>query len=82
MPMFDYGGESSHGDLSTYSYNGPSSEVQKVANAVADSGNILPITPPTANSSWQLGFYGLSLNCHLMDDDSRLQAESDIAHSL
>ncbi|KAI0971595.1 hypothetical protein F4678DRAFT_89997 [Xylaria arbuscula] len=82
MPMYNYADESSHGDVITYSYNGPSTEVQKVANAVADGGNILPITPPTANSSWQLEFYGPSLSCHLMDDDTRLQAESEIAYSL
>ncbi|KAI0905360.1 hypothetical protein F4823DRAFT_142929 [Ustulina deusta] len=81
MPIFNYDGDD-HGDLITYSYNGPSTEVQKIANAVADGGTTLPITPPTANSSWQLDFYGPSLSCHPMDDDSRRQAESEIAHWL
>ncbi|KAI0528393.1 hypothetical protein GGR58DRAFT_509434 [Xylaria digitata] len=64
-------------------YLGPNSEVQRVANAVAGSGTILiPITPPAANSSWQLDFYGPSLSCHPMDNYTRLQVESTIARWL
>ncbi|KAI8950665.1 hypothetical protein F4801DRAFT_602078 [Xylaria longipes] len=70
------------GVFNTYLYNGPSAEVQKVANAVAYGGTVLPITPPAANSSWQLDFYGPSLICHPMDDNTRLQVESSIAYWL
>ncbi|GAP88889.1 hypothetical protein SAMD00023353_1700480 [Rosellinia necatrix] len=63
-----------------YIYNCPSIEVQKVASAVAAEGAILPITPPTPDSNWQLEFYGPSLSCYPMDDDTRLQVESHIAH--
>ncbi|KAI0411708.1 hypothetical protein F5X98DRAFT_356691 [Xylaria grammica] len=63
-----------------YAYSGPSAEVQNVANAVASGGTILSITPPAANSSWELDFYGPSLNCHAVNDDSaRLRIESTLA---
>ncbi|KAI1129960.1 hypothetical protein F5Y10DRAFT_290393 [Nemania abortiva] len=66
----------------TYYYTGPSSDVHKVADLVARSGTILPITPPAANSSWQLDFYGPSLSCYPMDRETRFQVESNIANWL
>ncbi|KAJ2987773.1 hypothetical protein NUW58_g4324 [Xylaria curta] len=74
--------DGSHDVWYKYGYNGPSTEVQKVANAVAVGGTILPIAPPAANSSWQLDFYGPSISCRLMNNDTRIQVESHIAHWL
>lgn len=64
---------------SEYFYNGPSIEVQKIAAAVAAWGDILPIQPPAANSSWTLDFYGPSLSCESMEDTFRNDVEKNIA---
>lgn len=45
-------------------YNGPDQIVQRIAQAVASSGSILPITPPGANTSWQLNFPGPYIKCN------------------
>ncbi|KAI0546996.1 hypothetical protein F4679DRAFT_377242 [Xylaria curta] len=63
----------------SYTYNGPSVGVEKVATAVAAQGDILPIKPPAENSSWALDFHGPSLTCRPMDDSVRTQVESNIA---
>ncbi|KAF2964611.1 hypothetical protein GQX73_g8969 [Xylaria multiplex] len=65
--------------FTTYEYIGPSTIVQKVANLVAEGGSILPITPPAANSSWQLDFHGPSLSCYPLDWETRLEIECNIA---
>ncbi|KAI0410468.1 hypothetical protein F5X98DRAFT_359526 [Xylaria grammica] len=63
-----------------YGYDSPSPVVLDIANAVAKAGEILPITPPVANSSWKLEFYGPSLACHpLINQTIRLETESHIA---
>ncbi|KAI0112242.1 hypothetical protein GGR51DRAFT_60601 [Nemania sp. FL0031] len=66
----------------TCKYNGPSYEVQRIANSVASRGAILPITPPAPNSSWQLDFYGPSLRCRPIDANIRLDIETKIAYWL
>ncbi|KAI1267822.1 hypothetical protein F5Y18DRAFT_376617 [Xylariaceae sp. FL1019] len=66
----------------TYSYNGPNSEVQRIATAVLGSGNILPITPPSINSTWGLDFFGPSISCSATEGDAKNKIERNIAHFL
>jgi len=46
-----------------YFYAGPSLTVQRIADAVAAQGSILPVVAPAANSTWDLQFHGPSLHC-------------------
>ncbi|TIA32899.1 hypothetical protein D6C78_07919 [Aureobasidium pullulans] len=46
-----------------YCYRGPGRLVQRIVDAVGAQGQILPITPPSTNSSWTLEFWGPSLQC-------------------
>lgn len=55
-----------------YSYNGPSQALKRVATAVLVEGAILPITPPSPNSTWELDFYGPALSCSNVTDSSIL----------
>ena len=65
-----------------YSYNGPSQAVLEIASAVAAQGAILPITPPSANASWSLTFYGPSLKCANISDTRRQQWSNNIGSYL
>ncbi|KAK5674200.1 hypothetical protein LTS10_013037 [Elasticomyces elasticus] len=46
-----------------YSYSGSSQSLQKIASAVLARGQILPINPPSSNTSWTLEFWGPALHC-------------------
>ncbi|KAI0890984.1 hypothetical protein F4806DRAFT_507047, partial [Annulohypoxylon nitens] len=65
-----------------YLYNGPSIEIQKIATAVAAGEAILPMNPPTANSSWSLDFYGPSINCNSMEERVQSQVMNNIMNWL
>jgi hypothetical protein len=56
-----------------YQYAGPNVEAQGIAAAVASLDAILPITPPSVNSSWNIEFDGPALQCSNIDGD---QAQS------
>lgn len=56
------------GWTNTSSYIGPVAEVQRVAVQTAAAGSILPISPPTANASWDVSFEGPSLSCSHMNE--------------
>ena len=66
-PMAEYGTTGSEDgeepDLS-YFYAGPSLTVQRITNAVAAQGSILPVAAPSVNSTWNLDFNGPSLHCN------------------
>ena len=47
-----------------YMYAGPSLTVQRITDAVAAQGSILPVVAPSANSTWDLNFNGPSLHCN------------------
>lgn len=50
--------------VASWKWAGPSQRVQNIAQAVSGLGQILPITPPVANASWTLDFWGPALQCN------------------
>lgn len=64
--------------MSGYAYHSPSQAVSNTSNAVMALGQILPITPPATNASWELDFYGPSLNCVNVSNETRLHFEQNI----
>ncbi|KAL9032237.1 MAG: hypothetical protein Q9180_006614 [Flavoplaca navasiana] len=64
-PMIPEGGsEIFQGNSIYYMYAGPSLTVQRITDAVAAQGLILPVPAPSVNSSWDLDFDGPSLHCN------------------
>jgi hypothetical protein len=57
--------------VDSFIYNGPSQLVQKIATATAARGEILAITPPALNASWNLEFWGPSIRCTNVSDPLR-----------
>ncbi|KAI0459027.1 hypothetical protein F5B21DRAFT_511806 [Xylaria acuta] len=49
-------------------YDSPQFDVQRVVTASATASQILPITPPHANSSWLLNFHAPALSCQTVGD--------------
>jgi hypothetical protein len=62
-----------------YIWSGPSQVVKKITALVTVQGVILPLTPPSPNSSWHLEFWGPSLKCGHVDDARRQRIENNIA---
>lgn len=61
-------GQNSSGYVAT-SYSGPSIITQRIANAVAaDRGEVLAITPPAPNASWQYEFWAPGILCQNMSE--------------
>jgi len=54
-------------------YNAPSDMVDRVVSSVASSGELLQITPPFFNSSWELDFHGPALKCDDLSDRAILK---------
>ncbi|KAL8869434.1 MAG: hypothetical protein Q9174_004274, partial [Haloplaca sp. 1 TL-2023] len=54
-----------------YMYAGPSLTVQRITDAVAAQGFILPVPAPSVNSSWDLDFDGPSLHCNPVSSELR-----------
>ncbi|KAL8834326.1 MAG: hypothetical protein Q9176_007554 [Flavoplaca citrina] len=54
-----------------YAYNGPSLTVQRITDAVAALGFIMPVPAPSVNASWDLDFDGPSLHCNPVSLDFR-----------
>lgn len=67
----------SEGSLS-YNYAGPSLTVQRIADAVAAQGSILPVTAPAVNSSWNVAFNGPSLHCNPIVSDFRREVLDNV----
>jgi hypothetical protein len=44
-------------------YEGPSQALQRMTTALGTLGNILPIDPPSSNSSWDTEFRGPAIRC-------------------
>lgn len=64
-----------------YSFNGPSQPVQRIANAVAGLGQILPISPPASNVSWTLDMYGPTMQCAEVEDDRKTTIWTNVWNS-
>lgn len=52
-----------------FMYETSKPEVQRILVNTAVQGGIMPIKPPSINSSWTLEFYGPALKCEHVDDD-------------
>ncbi|KAK0253541.1 hypothetical protein LTS09_011400 [Friedmanniomyces endolithicus] len=65
-----------------YTYNGPSSAVKSIAGAVAFQAAILPISAPlrSPNATWTVVFTGPSLRCGMVDADTKIAIEANIAN--
>ncbi|KAI7975114.1 hypothetical protein EIK77_002137 [Talaromyces pinophilus] len=50
-----------------YLYIGPQLGVQKAVTLTLTDGEIQPISPPKANSSWELNFHAPAINCQAVD---------------
>lgn len=73
-PMPDYGTDGSEDGEETgftFTYAGPSHTVQRITNAVAAQGSILPVAAPSVNSTWDLDFNGPSLHCNPVSSEFR-----------
>jgi hypothetical protein len=51
-----------------YTYKGPEHEIQRILYSTASAGQILPISPPAPNSSWNVAFHGPTLKCMPMSN--------------
>lgn len=66
-PMAEYGSIGAGDGAETgfgWMYAGPSLTVQRIRDAVAAQGSILPVASPSVNSTWDLDFNGPSLHCN------------------
>ena len=64
-PMPEYYTDEDMGETRfAFMYTGPSHTVQRITNAVAVQGSILPVAAPSVNSTWDLDFNGPSLHCN------------------
>jgi hypothetical protein len=61
-----------HTNHTFWQWEAPSLPLQQLASTVANVGSILPITPPAPNSTWNLDFWGPTLQC-----DNLAAAEQD-----
>lgn len=65
-----------------YSFSGPSQPVQRIANAVAGLGEVLPIKPPASNTSWSLDMYGPTLQCKEVEGEQKTRIWTNVWISL
>lgn len=54
-----------------YCYRGPSQVLHRVSSAVGASGDILPIRPPSLNSTWSIDFWAPDLRCRDASEQQR-----------
>lgn len=62
----------------SYLYAGPSLTVQRIRDAVAGQGSILPVAAPSVNSTWDLDFNGPSLHCNPVSSEFRQEVLANI----
>ncbi|KAL8685418.1 MAG: hypothetical protein Q9218_007774 [Villophora microphyllina] len=80
-PMAEYGTTGNAYGAKTgfnYMYAGPSLTVQRITDAVASQGTILPVPAPALNSTWNLNFNGPTLHCNSVPADFREQVLTNI----
>lgn len=68
-----------------YRYSGAQPEVQRMVTASMSGGQILPITPPHLNASWEVEFYGPVIKCapaSSRDTNAIAESLNDIKKSL
>lgn len=78
MPSMPDGNE----DSLRFAYTLPSQEVIEVVKAVAATGAILPITPPSSNASWTIDFDGPTLKCSNISEPLRSTIQSNIMSAM
>ncbi|KAL9601503.1 MAG: hypothetical protein Q9219_002455 [cf. Caloplaca sp. 3 TL-2023] len=80
-PLIEFGHTSNAHEANTgfnYMYAGPSLTVQRITDAVASQGSILPVAAPSVNSTWNLQLNGPSLQCHPVESDFRQEVLANI----
>ena len=70
------------GNSLRFQYTLPSQEVIEVVKAVAATGSILPVNPPSANSSWTLDFNGPALRCTNISEPLISIVQSNVASAM
>lgn len=68
-------------DTIRFQYTIPAREVIEVVKAVAATGYILPISPPSVNSTWSLDFPGPALKCTNITEPLSASIRSNIANA-
>ncbi|KAI3318895.1 hypothetical protein HD806DRAFT_305268 [Xylariaceae sp. AK1471] len=63
-------------------YSRPQNTVLKVVYATSATSNIIPIIPPTTNSSWTLDFHGPELKCSPAPETLRNAINSNVESAL
>lgn len=54
-----------------YEYKSPSIALRRIVAATAAQGDILPISPPALNASWQIDFWGPAIHCNNVSSQNR-----------
>ena len=65
-----------------YCYRGPSQILQRINSAVGASGDILPIRPPSLNSTWSIDFWAPDLRCRDASEQQRKDVWEDVFNYL
>ena len=71
--------EAEHDTPSTYFYSGPSPAVWSTTSMALAKGAILPIHPPSPNSTWSLEFSGPAIQCSLAAESRILRVRQNLA---
>jgi hypothetical protein len=61
-----------------YQYMGPQLGVQKAVTLTLSNGEIQPISPPQANSSWELNFHAPAITCQAVDASLQQEITNNI----
>jgi hypothetical protein len=59
-------------------YEGPSQSLKRLATAVGALGTVLPISPPSSNSSWETEFRGPAIRCDPLSASESKAVEQNI----
>ncbi|KAI0109128.1 hypothetical protein GGR51DRAFT_512826 [Nemania sp. FL0031] len=74
--------QSMQGQSPWHFYDSPQFDVQRVVTASATASQILPISPPSANSSWLLGFNAPALSCQTVSDSLVEEVRTNILDAM
>jgi hypothetical protein len=61
-----------------FTYEGPSQALKRITTAVGALGAVLPIDPPSSNSSWDMEFRGPAIRCDPLPEAESLTVEKNI----
>ena len=65
-------------DPQKFTYEGPSQALKRMAVAVGALGTVLPIDPPSSNSSWTTEFHGPAVRCEPLPASESNAVEQNI----